>query len=94
MTNLKHIKSMTIDELTEWFDNFDIQEYSPWSKWFDKHYCQKCETIKKYSERFNRKLEYSYCELNDFKCRFFPELDEVPDYKQTIKMWLESEYEE
>ena len=40
-------------------------------------------------------IECAYCELADEsgikRCRFFPELDDVPDNRGMIKMWLESE---
>ena len=93
MTNFEYIKSKTIDELAKWLDQLDAQENTPWSKWFDNNYCQKCEPEIAYASYLNKELEFSYCELNDFKCRFFPELSEVPDYKQIVRMWLESEYE-
>lgn len=42
-------------------------------------------------------LECAYCELADEsgikRCRFFPELDDVPDNKKTIEMWLIEEAE-
>lgn len=39
-----------------------------------------------------REFPCSYCELNG-NCKFFPDLDEVPDNKKIIKMWLETEIE-
>ena len=37
-------------------------------------------------------MECAYCELIDEagckKCRFFPEMNDVPDNKQVIEMWL------
>lgn len=94
MTNFEYIKSKTIDELAKWLDNYGLQEHSPWSEWFDNNYCQKCDTIKQYVDCLGRDLEFSYCEFNDDKCRFFPELNEIPENKQIIEMWLESECEE
>ena len=36
-----------------------------------------------------REFPCSYCELNG-NCKFFPDLDEAPDNKMIIKMWLET----
>jgi ATP-dependent helicase/DNAse subunit B len=41
---------------------------------------------------YSGEIECTYCELEN-KCRFFQELDDVPDNKEMIKMWLEEEAE-
>ena len=70
--------------------------FSPWDNWFYKNYCRKCEPITKENPncRFCKTLEYAWCELNDNKCKFFPDMKEAPYGKQIIKMWLESEEQE
>lgn len=84
------IKSKNISELADWLDKYCMTDNSPWIDWFDNNYCNKCESEIVYVEKLNQKLECSWCELND-KCRYFQELDEVPDCKKVIEMWLESE---
>ena len=56
----------------------------------DDNYCSKCESIIAYVKEFNRECECAWCELNG-KCKYFQELDNIPDNKQVIKMWLEGE---
>ena len=95
--NAKHtvfdkFKSMNIDELAEWLDEYGQFDSSPWMSWFDQKYCKNCEDIMCKYEDGEREFPCSYCELNG-NCKFFPGLDEVPDNKMSIKMWLESEIE-
>lgn len=82
MTVFEKLSSMNIDEYTEWFEENCIHDTDPCIRWFDKTYCQNCEEVVKDGA-------YSYCELHG-KCRFFKKMDNVPDNKQTIKLWLES----
>ena len=84
MTVFEKIKSMNIDEFTEWFEENCVHDSDPCIKWWDRTYCKNCEAVIK------NEMKYGYCELND-KCRFFDDMDSVPSIKQTIKMWLESE---
>lgn len=83
------LKSMNIDELTEWIDKHGEFDGSPWMSWFDEKYCKKCESIMCKYEDGTREFPCSYCELND-NCKFFPNLDSIPDNKMIIKMWLET----
>ena len=83
-------KSMNIDELAEWLDKYGMFDNSPWMSWFDQKYCKNCEDIMCKYEDSEREFPCSYCELNG-NCKFFSGLDEVPDNKKIIKMWLESE---
>ena len=85
-------KSMNIDELAEWLDEYGQFDSSPWMSWFDQKYCKNCEDIMCKYEDGEREFPCSYCELNG-NCKFFPDLDEAPDNKRIIKMWLESEVE-
>lgn len=96
-TVFDRFKSMNIDELSEWLDEYGMFDGSPWIEWFDKSYCQKCDSVIGYysSELENEPRkghEFAYCELNGY-CRFFNEMNAIPDNKQIIKMWLESEVE-
>jgi hypothetical protein len=105
MNNFEKLKSMSIEELAEWLDKYGQLDHSPWSEWFNKKYCDKCESIKcKYVDAeeklgfspfyfYGGEIECAYCEL-EHKCKFFPELDDTPDNRDTIRMWLESEVEE
>ena len=91
MRNVDKIKSKSLDEFAEWLDEHCMYEDSPWAQWFDNNYCSKCPSeIGKYTDS-NVDLEFSWCELNDYKCKFFPDMESTPDSKQVIKMWLESE---
>ena len=102
MTNFEHLKNMSIAELAEWLDVHGQFDTSPWQEWFSQVYCNKCEPIKcKYAdaeERFgftllySREIECSYCELEG-RCKFFPDLDDIPSNIETIKMWLNKETE-
>lgn len=90
MTRFEEFKNMNIDEFAEWLDKYCAFDESPWIKWFDELYCKKCEPIMCHYEDSKNEFPCSYCELED-KCKFFPDLDEAPDNKMIIKMWLELE---
>lgn len=101
MTKFESIKSKNIDKLAEWLDKYGQYDDSAWSKWFDKTYCQKCEAVAMPREEYARIIgwdysDYSggiicnYCEVNN-KCRYFQDMDEMPNNKEIIKMWLETE---
>ena len=107
MTNLQKIKDMSLDELADWLDDNVYVEDAPWMKWWDEQYCSKCESVECHFMAAQEKLgittllgdtiECAYCELADEngvrKCRFFQDLDHVPDHLEIIKMWLEEEAE-
>ena len=103
MTNYKNLKTMNIDKLAEWLDEYGQFDGSPWSEWFDTNYCKKCKPIKcsyKDAEKIgleplnaNYETDCSYCELYN-KCKFFKQLDDIPANKDIIKMWLKSKVEE
>ena len=103
MINFERLQSMSIDELAEWLDKNCMFDNSPWLNSFNEKYCEKCESIKcKYVDAeeklgitpfsYSGEIECTYCELEN-KCRFFQELEDVPDNKEMIKMWLEEEAE-
>ena len=85
MTVLEELqeKVKDIDAFAEWYEENCAFDNNPAIDWYDRKYCQKCESV------FKDKSEYAYCELCH-KCRFFPDMEEEPDYKQIIKLWLQS----
>ena len=99
VTNYDFIKKMSIFELAKFLDCYGRFEDSPWMKWFDEKYCENCESVKcKYEgDMWNadHEFEAAYCELADEsgikRCRFFPDMNDVPDSKQTCLMWLKEE---
>ena len=92
MTNYEYITHMSVDEMAEWLDKYGMFDSSPWMSWFDELYCKRCPYVMCKSADDSRIFPCSYCEVYD-TCRFFQDLDEVPDNKMIVKMWLESEVE-
>ena len=92
MNNVERLKSMSVEELSKWIGTHGQFDNSLWITWFDQKYCKSCEDIMCKYEDGEREFPCSYCELNG-NCKFFPDLDEVPDNKKIIKMWLETEIE-
>jgi hypothetical protein len=92
MTVFESSQTKTIDELAEWLDKHVMSDDSPWIKWFDENYCRKCEPEFAYIELFDNECECAWCEIHK-KCKHFQDMDNAPDNKQIIKMWLESEVE-
>ena len=95
MTNFEKLKSLEIDQLVEWLDENGHHD-AIWWKWFEETYCKKCpmETVMVPhhvgEETYYTRCASTYCAEHD-NCCFFPELKDVPDSKETIKIWLESE---
>jgi hypothetical protein len=99
MTRFEEFKSMDIDELAKWINKNGQFDGSPWMEWFDKHYCKKCEPITLPTKEYRRifgcssyaeTMTCAYCELKG-KCKFFPDLDYIPDNEDIILMWLDGE---
>lgn len=88
MNVFESIKSKSIDELTEWLDKYCVFGNAPWIEYWDKTYCNKCDAVYYDGDR----NEYAWCELNN-RCKFFQDMSSIPNDKQIIKMWLESEIE-
>ena len=88
ITQFKLLKTKNIDEFAEWLDKHGQFDGSPWMKWYDENYCKKCEPIMCHYPDSKVEFPCSWCELNNNKCKFFPQLDEAPDNKKIIKMWL------
>lgn len=94
MTIFENFKLKNIDELVDWIVKYCAYgESLPYWSWFDENYCNKCEPIKTYVGYLQKECECAWCEVNG-KCKFFKEMDDTPDIKQIIKMWLESEVEQ
>ena len=79
---------MTVFKNFKWLDKYGDFDSAPWMRWFDKNYCDKCEAV--VIQSLNGCNGYAWCELHN-KCKFFQDMNDIPDSKQTIKMWLESE---
>lgn len=95
MTNFDFLRSMSVEKLAKWLDEHGQFDGSPWMDWFNENYCSNCESIKcKVDEKVaffpGHTIDCAYCELEN-KCKFFPELNEVPDNEGIIKMWLNHE---
>ena len=98
MNNFDFIKNMNIEELAKFLDCYSRFDDAPWEKWFADTYCNKCESVKcKYDgDMWNtfHEFEAAFCELADNgvkKCRFFPDMDHVPNSKEVCLMWLKEE---
>lgn len=88
MTNFENIKAMSIDEFAEWLEQNTTWVDAPWTIWFNDNYCAKCEPEYGTMVDTGRKVTFAWCELHE-KCKFFPDLEEIPGDKEIIKMWLE-----
>ena len=103
MTNFDKITSMSLEELAEWIDNNGLVDNTPWQEWWDKTYCQQCDTIKVTADEAEEVLgftplitdtnfECAYCEIHD-ECKFFMNQD-INKSKTIIKLWLEADTDE
>lgn len=94
MTIYEYLISRNINELSHLiYKNCDTYD-SPWLRWWNENYCCKCEPITVNADYLNRDIECCWCELNDNKCKYFPEQNVIPGTKQIIGMWLEQEIEQ
>lgn len=93
MTIFEYINAQVkdIDRFVDWLEKYWTTYDSPWIKWWDDNYCKKCESEKTYVAELDRECEVAWCESNE-RCKFFKEMQDIPNDKQIIKMWLESEY--
>ena len=94
MKQIEVFDSMNIDEFVDWLDKYGGFESSQWLKWWDETFCKNCDSetacIPTDEGGYGVECEYGYCELHG-NCRYFQHMPDVPDNKQIIKMWLESE---
>lgn len=93
MTVFNDINSMNIDNFAEWFDKHCAHDDDPAITWWNDTYCKNCEPVIGRYEDSNVNMEFSWCEIYG-KCKFFQDLDSVPDTLQMTKLWLESEVDE
>ena len=84
------IKSYTIDEMADFLDEYTSSGDSPWNDWFDENYCEKCMPEISTESYYYGYMECAYCELHG-NCKYFQNMKEVPNNKEVIKMWLETE---
>lgn len=90
MTVFNMFKSKNIDELAEWLDTYGAHDTSPWILWFDSNFCRQCNEESFYDEESGVETICCWCEYHN-KCKFFDYMDSIPDCRQVVKMWLESE---
>ena len=103
MNNFEKLQSMSIYDLAAWLDKNGIIDNSPWMLHFNDKYCKNCESVMcKYEDAekvvgfkpfYDDEIECAYCEVYN-KCRYFPDMDETPDGKEMVKLWLEAEVKE
>ena len=93
MTQFENFKSMTLEELADWLDQYGIFEGSPWMQWWAETFCDNCEPIEGTYPDSNRTIEFSWCEL-EHKCRFFQNMDDAPNNKDIIRLWLKTTIQE
>lgn len=78
MTNLEFLRTATKAEIAEWLEHFDPMDiYED----IGKDFCKHCDAI------VNDGKEYSWCELHENVCKFFPDGNEV-------EWWLDMEHRE
>lgn len=93
-----NIHSKDIDELVDWLDKNGAYDHTPWERWYNKNYCRKCGAVTTssvedcYGNYWESSHEFLWCELYG-NCRYFQDMKKIPNRKQTIKLWLESEAE-
>lgn len=91
MTVFENIKAMDIDKFAEWYEEICAYDNDdPAIKWWNDTYCNRCEQVIGKYLNSDREMDFCWCELYD-KCQFFQNMDRVPDSKEMIKAWLESE---
>ena len=96
MTVFEEIHSKDIDGLVEWLDKNGANSESPWERWYEKNFCRVCGSVTtdsvtdSYGDYWEGSHEFSWCELYG-NCRYFSNMKRVPNRKQIIRMWLESE---
>lgn len=94
MTNYEKLtKTMDRGTLAEWLNRAVEYCHSPWDRWFDKNYCQKCPDIMGWHEKYHKEIPLCWCEVHD-TCKFFPEIDYQLNDPDIIKMWLDAEADE
>lgn len=92
MTEFERINAMNIDEFVDWFVANCMHDGDPAITWWDKTYCKNCESVEVEGLVLGTTMECAWCEVNN-KCKFFKDMDNIPNSKQMTKIWLQSEVE-
>lgn len=96
MTVFEDIHSKNIDELVEWLDKNGAYSGNPWTHWFNENHCKQCKSVKasfvsdQYGGYWDGEHEFSWCELYG-NCKYFQDIKKIPNRKEIIRLWLESE---
>lgn len=90
MTIFEYLRSMSEDEFAEWLDEHGAFDQSLWIMDFDKKYCKNCPDVMCKYEGSEREFPCAWCEIHG-KCKFFQEMNDVPNNKDIIKLWLAEE---
>lgn len=94
MTNFDKIKAMNADELAEWLCDHFPSDDSPWEEMFSKTFCDNCPTsMGRYADG-GPMMEFSWCEMHEGQCKFFPDIQGIPCGKKVVSIWLEREADE
>ena len=93
MTQFEYFKNMTLEELADWLDRYGIFEGSPWMQWWAENFCDNCDPVEGTYPDSNRIMEFSWCEL-EHKCKFFQDMDDAPNNKDIIRLWLKTTMQE
>lgn len=86
MTNFERIAENP-ETLGKFLDKYAMVDDNPWINWFNANHCDKCEPIKTYNETWGHDIDIAFCETTGY-CKFFPQLKEIPDNYEVLKMWL------
>lgn len=93
MTNYEYIKSLSKAGLAEWLEKVTNCELGPWYDWFGAKYCDNCESVMCHYGDSKTEFPCSWCELNHWACRFFPEEEKAPEGIKLIQLWMDAPYE-
>lgn len=91
MTNFEFIQSTDIETLAKFLNNLGFDD-TPWAEWFNRKYCEKCETVKGKVDYDHNEHEFSYCEF-EHKCRFVDD-DSWEDPEANVLAWLRTDDDE
>jgi len=83
MNNFEYIKSLSKKELAQFLIEISNGDCTPWDEWFGKNYCKCCDGV------IESGMEYSFCELNDYCCKFGRDMF---DDANTALVWFEQEH--
>lgn len=81
LNNYGKLIRMSLDELAEFLDSYSGWDESPWTIWFDKTFCKKCEPVE------IEGMHYAKCELEGENCLPCGKLANAPTI-EIIKEWL------